>query len=568
MKTEFIRSIVKEYFIIIVSVICALFIIIGITSVKDDSVTIDEVAHIVSGYSTLTNLNYNLNIEHPPLVKVISAIPLLFQDIDYKLPGLRMPNQWQEGNKILFESGNNIDDILFWTRFAVLIFHGLLLFVCGVLFKKFLTPTWSLIALFFLAFEPNIFAHSRYVTTDVGIALFSVISLLLTAVFMRDPTHKNALYLGLGLGGVLLTKFSGVLLTLYIFVILLIFSFITYKYDKEKSKNIFKNTLNTASVAAFCVYIVYTFFNINTPISQLRSFVNTSLMPAPIKQLELIFSDYTFTKAIPSYLSGLDYAGNRSIQRSEVTGTQFLDGEYGTMGKGWWYYFPKAWLYKESPAILILTLLGAAILGLSLWKKKKIETALLLMLGFSGLYLLLSLLSTLNIGIRHIAPVLALTPVIGVWIISRWEYAHKYILIGILILTQCVTIYSTYPFYLSYFNDFSGGSLNGYKHLSDSNVDWGQNLKRLSVWAEQQGIDAIYVDYWGKTPLNFYDKKGILKAWHGDWGRPQGIFAIFPVWIEQSKWVKQRGLTAEDYSYLDQLPHTTIGNSIFIYDLR
>lgn len=563
-----VENLLKKYYTLFLVLLCTIFFIIGITSVKDDSVTIDEVAHIVSGYTTLTNFSYNLNIEHPPLVKVISAVPLLFQNITYKLTQGKTPNQWEEGNVLLFTNGNNVDDILFWTRFAVLLFHGMLLFLCGTLLKKFLTPFWSLVALLFIAFEPNIFAHSRYVTTDMGIALFSIISLLLTALFMKDPTHKNALYLGLGLGGMLLTKFSGVLLALYIFAILLIFSFSSYKSNKQQSKSILKKTIYAFLTAACTVYVVYTLFNLNTPVDQLKSFVNSSLMPAPVKQIELVLSEYTFTRAIPSYISGLDYAGNRSVQRSEVTGTQFLDGEYRTQGEGWWYYFPKAWFYKESPAILLLTLLGAILLGISLWKRKKTEQPVLILLGFSSLYLFLSLFSTLNIGIRHIAPVLALMPLIGIWILSGWEYAHKRIIIGILLLMQIITIITAYPFYLSYFNDISGGSMRGYKHLSDSNVDWGQNLKRLSEWAETQGIDTIYVDYWGKTPLNFYDKKGILKPWHGDWGRPQGIFAVLPVWIEQSKWVKSRGLTPDDYAYLDQLPHKDIGNSIFIYDLR
>jgi hypothetical protein len=36
-----------------------------------------------------------------------------------------------------------------------------------------------------------------------------------------------------------------------------------------------------------------------------------------------------------------------------------------------------------------------------------------------------------------------------------------------------------YPHHLAYFNDFAGGSGNGYKHLLGSSVDWGQNNGRL-----------------------------------------------------------------------------------------
>lgn len=562
-----IENLFQKYYTVILGLICVIFLAIGVTSVKDDSVVIDEVAHIISGYTALTTFSYPFNIEHPPLVKVIAALPLLFQKITYVLPENGMSDQWEEGHKLLFANANDTDAILFWARFAVLFFHSVLIFICGKLLRNFLSPLWACIAIFFLAFEPNTLAHARYVTTDVGVALLSLITLLLTVLFAKEPSKKYATYLGFSIGAVLITKFSGVLLVAYVFTMLGFF-FLFGGYGKAEKKRFLQGIVSAGFISVCIVYGVYTLFNLNTQPGYLKARVEASLMSPTVKQLELALADMPLTRAFPSYFSGLDYAGNRSIQRSEVTGIQFLDGEFKTQGQGWWYYFLKAWVYKESPALILLFLISGGVLCAYFRKQREHERVLSVLLGFAGIYLVISLLSTLNIGIRHIMPILVLLPVVGVIIFSTWEYAYKHLMIGILVLLQVVTVVTSYPFYLSYFNDLSGGSENGYKHLSDSNIDWGQNLKRLTQWAEEQGVDTVYVDYWGKTPLSFYDKKGILKEWHAEWGKPQGIFAIYSMWIEQSIHFKEIGLTQTDYSYLEGLPHKTFGNSIFIYDLK
>lgn len=559
----------QKYYVFCLSLLCGIFFLIGSTSVSRDSVTIDEVAHIVSGYSTLSTLNFTLNTEHPPLVKIIAALPLLLQPIDYSLSTKHSSSQWEEGTKLLFTNGNDTDTLLFWSRVGVLLFHTLLLFLCGMLLRSFLPSFWGLGAVFFIASEPTILAHSRYVTTDVGVALLTVLVVLSSVLLLQKPTKRHFFYTLCSMAAILVTKFSGVLVVVYTVFCMLVYALWRYRSDKQLGNILFKKIFSLFGGVVVMVYLFYTIFNLHTPLWQIRSAVESSFVPAPIKQFELMLAEYPLMRGIPSYISGFDYASNRSIQKSEATGVQFLDGEFKTGGQGWWYYFLKAFLYKESPSILVLSFLSMTLGGYYLWKRKPLGLALGLLVGCGGVYLFLSCLTTLNIGIRHISLVLVLIPLIGVWLVSLWEYRYRSIILGLLMALQIYTIASTYPFYLSYMNDLSGGSLQGYKHLSDSNVDWGQNMRRLSEWAESQGLERVYVDYWGKTPLNYYDPKNILQPWHGEWGRPQGVFAILPSWIEQSKWMKTRGLMTTDYSYLEGLPlYAEIGKSIFVYDLR
>ena len=85
--------------------------VITVLSVKDDSLTMDELAHLPAGYSYLTQKDMRLNPEHPPLIKDLAALPLLFiKDIhfpaDLKAWSQDVNGQWDFGNKFLFWSGN------------------------------------------------------------------------------------------------------------------------------------------------------------------------------------------------------------------------------------------------------------------------------------------------------------------------------------------------------------------------------------------------------------------------------------------------------------------------------
>jgi hypothetical protein len=46
-----------------------------------ESVTLDEVSHIGSGVSYLQKLDLRMNPEHPPLAKVLAALPLVLRGV-------------------------------------------------------------------------------------------------------------------------------------------------------------------------------------------------------------------------------------------------------------------------------------------------------------------------------------------------------------------------------------------------------------------------------------------------------------------------------------------------------
>jgi hypothetical protein len=66
-----------------------------------------------------------------------------------------------------------------------------------------------------------------------------------------------------------------------------------------------------------------------------------------------------------------------------------------------------------------------------------------------------------------------------------------------------------WPHYLAYFNQLAGGPKNGYRHLVDSSLDWGQDLKGLGRWLKAKELPGqkktdVYVSYFGIASIDYY----------------------------------------------------------------
>ena len=65
------------------------------------------------------------------------------------------------------------------------------------------------------------------------------------------------------------------------------------------------------------------------------------------------------------------------------------------------------------------------------------------------------------------------------------------------------------PNYLAYLNELAGGPSQGYKHLADSSLDWGQGLPALKQWLDQAGLQPqisqrVYLSYFGTARPEYY----------------------------------------------------------------
>ena len=187
------------------------------TSVLQENQTIDEGSHLSSGYTYITTGDFRLNPEHPPLIKELSALPLLLLPIESPLnhPSWDEQNQWEFGRQFLYNNTVDADLILLLGRLPIMLLSLLL----GVFIYKWTSKLWGretgLIALLLYVFEPNILAHSRYVTTDLAATLFFFLTMYFLDKYFGTFSRKNLLQFVVIFAIAQFVKFSAIIL--YIF---------------------------------------------------------------------------------------------------------------------------------------------------------------------------------------------------------------------------------------------------------------------------------------------------------------------------------------------------------------
>jgi len=583
---------------IIAAILISTMGLMSFLSILNDSFTFDETAHVAAGYSYLTQKDMRLNPEHPPLIKDISALPLLFLKPNFPendalwqnaAPG-RWWDQFDVASLFLYRSGNNPGQILFWSRTPIILMTLLLGFYVFRWTKELFGNKAGVIALLLFSFSPTILAHGRLVTTDVGAAAAVLIATYYFVKFLRESSAKNLIKAGIFLGVAELTKFSAILL--FPFFGILIFFWVLIKSPGLVNflKSFFRYIslfILILTVSYAVVWLVYLFHTWNYPVEKQISDSKLILASAKSNFLPdaVVWMIRTpVLKPVAHYLLGLFMV----LQRTSGGNTSYFMGEISAAG--WKTYFPTVYLVKEPLAFFVLMV--ASLLAIfwmikkPFWKNPKERIAdwtrahfpELAMLLFIGIYWLTSLRSNLNIGVRHLLPIFPFTIILVSYIISKLivqPYVRLRILaLGAILLWQALSVISVYPSFLSYFNELAGGPDNGYKIVVDSNLDWGQDLKRLAKWTSENNVNKIYVDYFGGGDLRYYLDDKFL-PW---WGQrnpneiPYGSYLAVSATLLQGGRAKPGAGFSEPTGYYLWLNNkkliTKIGYSIFVYKIE
>ena len=206
----------EKYQNYIVAAILLVMFIISINVSRGDAAVMDEVAHIPSGYSYIHFHDYRLNPEHPPLLKDLAGIPLQFLHVTFpaneQFWTTDANGQWDAGWKFIYLPGNNTEGIIFWSRLPIILIALTLGWLIFKWAKELFGTKAGLLALSLYAFDPNILGHDHYVTTDLGVAAFSVFAFYFFMKYLKNPNWKATVLAGIFLGLSQLAKFSAVLL--------------------------------------------------------------------------------------------------------------------------------------------------------------------------------------------------------------------------------------------------------------------------------------------------------------------------------------------------------------------
>ena len=563
----------------------------------------DELAHIPAGYSYLNNLDYRLNPEHPPLVKMAAGLPLLFLDLNFPTNSQswteKVNGQWDVGFEFLYTSGNNADQVIQWARTGPMFLTLILVVFVYIWSKELMGDWWALLPTIGVALSPHFLAHGHYVTTDIGAALGVIISIYYFNRYLISPSKKSLVISGIAFGIAQLTKFSALILVGHMLIMVVIYALLRFDKNKHGLKHALTLVIKYLGrlflifiIGALVIYPLYAISSTNYPpekqLADTTAIMGTNFENPPLSYLAnttIWLSDKPILRPYAQYFLGVLMV----FKRTNEGNTLYFMGDVDTTGGP--EYFPIIYALKETLPMLILAGLGIifALFGAirALFKRtptlrEYFDTNLheFSAMLFISIYVLYSLTSPLNIGLRHLIPILPLIYILSTEALRKHAQKDEYMkqlrsaMVVFLFIWQGAIALTAFPHYISYFNDIVGTD-NGWHYATDSNYDWGQDLKRLSAFVEENNIQKIGIHYFGGgDPLYYMQDKAIL--WNSSMGNPMesGIewLAISVNELQNSTapaapaYIRN---VEQEYHWLQNpdSPDFRVGKSIFVYKL-
>jgi 4-amino-4-deoxy-L-arabinose transferase-like glycosyltransferase len=502
----------RSLFSVVAGVLLIFMAILAGGAALRESVTIDEVAHIGAGVSYLQKLDLRLNEEHPPLPKVLAALPLVlrgahadYSHVSWTVSEKFFPayaGQWVFGEWLLTK-WNNPFTLLPWARAPMLLLTLVLGWVLFAHARRLGGNDWGgLLCLSIFVSTPAFLAFGPLVHTDMAVTLFSLVTLWRFAETWQNPSRRNAVLFGLSLGGALLSKFTAGILFFAFVVFALSMRWrplpgqpIAKPEARAWRRLRWRAALQGFLWAALAVYLFYFIFSLNQTTDVLYRLGHGS---AAVPLRRLLMPPWLYLRGVLMVL---------------ITGSRptFILGH--TYPHGVWFYFPVLFLLKSALGFLGLLVLAVA---LALWQKRRDDANTpaipadlrthwrvlwVSLVVFSGF----CLLSRLDISIRHFSIPLALLLLLLAplpRLVGRLQLSAPFsarlvaATAGVLTLSCLFTAAHAYPYYFPYINAFSFGR-PAYALVNDSNLDWNQSLPEVKRFADQHGLQKVDLDEWG-----------------------------------------------------------------------
>jgi hypothetical protein len=559
------------------------------------SPTIDEVIYLSSGsYMDETN-DLSCHSGHPTLLQRYIGAPVAL--LDFAIPEhsspLFAPGQYSElalgkfARAYMLQNLEQYERLVFLSRSMVVILSLILASFVFVWSSNLYGPLAGLFALFLYAFSPNILAHSRLATLDLGFAALTFITSYYYHKLVTKPGIKFLLLAGVSLGLALTTKVSAAFLVpmygVYVLLVLAIkadvqqWAFLANRYGQRwwiRPVTLILSYLGVLLIAWIVLNLSYGFQGTFRP----TLFYMPNLadrLPLPDRLVQ-VFGQMPLPFPT-SYVEMTKLQLKHALQGHPA----FLLGEFSH--DGWWYYYLIAFLIKVPVTTLLLIVFFLFVTLKDRTRRVLSFSELGLLYPAVSLFLIFSV-TAVQIGFRYLLPVLPFLFVLLSRLVTYRFMRHKLI---VLLFVSVAVWYlfgtlSIYPHYLAYFNELVGGPENGYKYLVDSNLDWGQDLKGLKQYMTEQGIPKIKLSYFGGADPALYgidydylpsfglrpsepDGKWWYEAGYTEDCDPaDGVIAISATNL-QGVLLRNR----DCFQWLrSHEPVSKIGYSIFIYDTR
>jgi multisubunit Na+/H+ antiporter MnhF subunit len=551
--------------VLVLLTVCA-FLQVG--SIRQESQTWDEAIEIASGYRYLKTGEYRFFLEHPPLGRIAVALPLLLMNpelpVDDPAQG-DMPNV-QYGADFLYRNRVSADALLLAARsvtIAVTLALGLAL---AMWVRTAFGAPAAILALAIYVFDPNILAQGRYTKSALLLAMLCFLACIAWARYLERPGRWRVILTGVLFGLAISTKFAALFLVPVFVALALVHGWrrrafpwrawilahcvvfglgvaiLTAMYAPEAKALLPRTRSMTAALG---------------PALSLRSQVNQSTLAGRV----IAWTGARLGWRRHSMLVGIaEFAAyNQSGHEAYLLGMHSQ--------RGWWYFYPVAFAVKTPVASLLMIVLAAgwavmAAVRRRLWRAaslREVPFAVWTMALPLAAYVAACLTSHIDTGLRHLLPAYPFLFALVAAGLCRFRWRRWLV---VLVCAAAVETVAVYPHFTAFFNWAVGGPAQGPRYLVDSSLDWGQDLKKLKLYMDRQGIASVCLVYFGTAEPDYYGirHEPLLSPEVSSRSCVLAVSAtcLWGVYVpvEQFAWLRR------------QTPTARVGYSIYVYDLR
>ena len=445
----------------------------------DNSATNDEPYHTLAAFSYVHDGHADLNVEHPPLVKLLAGVALLPLHLRGTVapPVRRLGVLSEEVRRFLYLNTAPAETILRAARLSQLVFLALLragVYAWGVWA---IGPRAALLATVAVACQPLVLGHAFVVHTDVAAAAAWTWSLFLLHRWLA-ARPRGWLPFGAVLGFALLIKFSTVYLVPLAAVAVLVMAL-------QPQRRIEIGRFAGACVVALAIVLAGAAVPLrNGSLPEERATIadTLGLWPGTEDLSKRLTTLAGVSRPLAHYALGLAYVWQTNVHGQ---GINFFFGRTSAAGFTW--YFPAALALKTTLPFLVLA--GWGLVG-AVRKRSRLDLYLLLAAAY---YLAISLGTSYNIGARHLMPILPLLAMVGADQVAPLARPWRLGVAAGFVLSAALA----FPHYIAHFSLLVGGARNGGRYLNDSNLDWGQDWARLGREARRRGWQPMAYAYLG-----------------------------------------------------------------------
>jgi hypothetical protein len=538
------------------------------------SITIDEIVMIPAGYYHVAARNFELIHDHPPLSKIIAAVPLLFiqpeeirPDQITGAPG-SPDERWEHMERFWENNPEKFLSMSFWPRvfmIALTVGLGLLIFSLA---RELFGPLAALLAVALFTLEPTVLAHGRVVQTDMPAAFGYFLFFFMLRRYTLDQSWRRAAWLGFATGLAVLTKFSMLL------VGPIIVSHFAVEIWRSRARRPAAKKFGSHFAVAACVSV----FIVNAA----YFFQHRRLASWDVQWIQETFpaigGPLTLVTSVLSYIVPVDFVLGilRQIWHNGIGHPAGFLGMYSRTG--WWYYFPVAFALKTTIPFLLLSLAALVWAGAKAVRKR--DGDYMWILAPFIIYTVYVLFSRIDIGVRYYLPAYPFLFILAGALLAALFKSRQALSAGMFVAIALlgwigIEAVRAFPNHTSYLNQLAAGKPHWW-YLSDSNVEWGDDIPQLAAYLRARGETRVRANFLGDFLVLHHYGIEPVKADRDNYQEPEKTryAAIGASFLNGSTvpdmMIDGRRATEDERvnlfaKYRDKTPEAVFGGSIYLY---